>query len=328
MTKAWLIAGLISTVILIGLVSCQRNSSPPLKPLVIATYYGDQSSLLFVAQAKGYFAEEGLEVTLKKSESGATAVDEVTRGTADLATAADFVFVKKEPQSPGMRIFSSISRSTSIKLYCRSDRQINEPSRLAGKRVALPKETAAEYFFETFCEDNRIAPTKVQILDTPPSRLLDRLPQGDADCVAVWNPIGQKIKATLGPQVTFMPLQGEQSFYFLLIGSERLSRERRLELEHLHKALRRAEAFMHESPGEAEALAAGGIGMHQADLHLLLQDTIVHLDLSRGLMLILEGQSAWLRRKSHSSGRMPNYLQLMDLQPLQKAYPEAVTIIH
>ena len=66
-----------------------QPASPP-EPMTIAanTHYAG-TGLVFIAQVKGYFVYEGLNVTLQPYTTGKDALDAALEGRAELATAAD-----------------------------------------------------------------------------------------------------------------------------------------------------------------------------------------------------------------------------------------------
>lgn len=49
--------------------------------------------MLHIAAAKGYFAEEGLDVTIVPAIHGKAAMEHLRQDTADLATASEVVFL-------------------------------------------------------------------------------------------------------------------------------------------------------------------------------------------------------------------------------------------
>src|SRR5262245_42912352 len=90
---------MIGVLILVALLAASyawRARTPPAQPagppepITVAantTYVG--TGLVFIAQMKGYFENEGLNVVLQPHRTGKSALDAALEGRADLATVAD-----------------------------------------------------------------------------------------------------------------------------------------------------------------------------------------------------------------------------------------------
>src|SRR5260221_2962428 len=62
-------------------------------PLSIALSTTPHAALLYIAAAKGYFADEGLDVTIKPVSHGKAALDLLAQKKVDLASASEVPFV-------------------------------------------------------------------------------------------------------------------------------------------------------------------------------------------------------------------------------------------
>ncbi|MGH2524338.1 MAG: ABC transporter substrate-binding protein, partial [Anaerolineales bacterium] len=82
----------------------------PIEPVTLATdttYAG--SALVFVAQAQGYFAGEGLGVTIQPYTAGKFALAAVLEGQANLATVADIPIMFAATNGRPVAIVATIS---------------------------------------------------------------------------------------------------------------------------------------------------------------------------------------------------------------------------
>jgi len=84
-----------ATLFIFPFISFACSPQPPAarENLVLGVYTGDFSSLIWVAESRGYFREAGLDVTLKEFDTGAVAAKAMLRGEVEVATGADFVAV-------------------------------------------------------------------------------------------------------------------------------------------------------------------------------------------------------------------------------------------
>jgi NitT/TauT family transport system substrate-binding protein len=108
----------------------------PVQKLRIALPLVPHAALLHIAAAKGYFTEEGLDVTLALTSHGKAALDLVTQGQADLAAAAEVPFVISVLKGEPLAIVATVvSVSNVAEVVARRDR--------GARRSASPSAPAA-----------------------------------------------------------------------------------------------------------------------------------------------------------------------------------------
>ena len=108
-------AALAAILLGLGYLSTQgppptRNS--PAEKLRIAVSMTPHSALLFIAAAKGFFAEEGIEVTMIPTIHGKAAIELVVQGKADVGAAAEVVFVLSAIKGEGLGIAANMFSSS------------------------------------------------------------------------------------------------------------------------------------------------------------------------------------------------------------------------
>ncbi len=121
----------------------------PAKPdqIVFAGTHANIAGLRYVADARGLFEKNGLLVTMKNYQSGPLSLKELESGAADVATLADFPFVADSFKTGNLRIVGTLARGGGMQIIARRDSGIEKPADLAGRRVAVPKGTIAQFFF-------------------------------------------------------------------------------------------------------------------------------------------------------------------------------------
>ena len=97
---------ILLTVLTANILACGQSTSQ-LEPVTVAAYAGDVGTLVFLAQEQGYFADNGLEVTIREYEAGKLAADALLAGEVDIATAADFVLVSNSFDNDDLRVLSN-----------------------------------------------------------------------------------------------------------------------------------------------------------------------------------------------------------------------------
>jgi ABC-type nitrate/sulfonate/bicarbonate transport system substrate-binding protein len=128
-----------------------QPADPP-EPMTIAAntrYVG--TSLVFVAHVKGYFANEGLNVTVQPYTTGKSALDATLERRADLATVADipimFAVTKGQPVSIVATI-AMVERDPGI--IGRKDKGVLTLANLNGKRIGVTLGTSGHFVLDAF----------------------------------------------------------------------------------------------------------------------------------------------------------------------------------
>jgi len=213
------ISVLCITALLIA--GCSRKESGkytgPVERITLAAYAGSYGFIPFVAQDKGFYKENGLEVTLIEYDFGLKAADALIESKADIATAADFVLVSYGFDHTDLRTIGSIARSLTDEIVARRDRGIDRPLDLKGKRIGVSPKTKAEYFLARFLMFNGIDYKDINAVHLPPSRIVEAISKGEIDAVSVWEPFAGEIKKRLGSNTISWPAQSDQAFYYLLL---------------------------------------------------------------------------------------------------------------
>ena len=187
------------------------------QPVTIAAYGGDTGLLVYVAQDRKYFAENGLNVTIQDYEAGKLAVDALIAGKADVATAADFVFVTQKFNHPDLVTIGTIATGDVMGFVARRDRGIENYKDLKGKRIGVTRKSSGEFNLGLFLLSRGLLLKDVEIVDLNPCEIVKAMVEGRIDAAETWEPHIYEIKAALGDRALVLPNQLDHHFYFLLI---------------------------------------------------------------------------------------------------------------
>ena len=160
----------------------------PVAKITLATYYGLESALIYVAEDLGYFEENGLNVTLKEYPSGKQCADALIAGEADISTSADFVLVSNSFNYTDLRVLGAVASCDNVDLVARKDRDINQLSDLKGKKIGVLRKSVAEFFLGTLSVLNDFSIDDIEIVDLTPPKNVEAISNGEIDAALVWNP--------------------------------------------------------------------------------------------------------------------------------------------
>ena len=131
------------TIVLTCLPGCNRKDEQRTQrqrgQITIAVSPWPASAAIFVANEKGHFRDEGLDVVLQSHASGHLALDAVLTGKADFATAAETPIARAAINGKPLAITATLSTvDRAMLVIARRDRNIKGPDDLKGKKVATP----------------------------------------------------------------------------------------------------------------------------------------------------------------------------------------------
>jgi ABC-type nitrate/sulfonate/bicarbonate transport system substrate-binding protein len=310
--------------------SCQQKVKPPVEKITIAFPLIPSAALLIVANEKGYYLEEGLEVAQHVTHYGKDAVDAMMAGTADFAYSAETPFVFTVLKDDGILVVTKTMQSTkNIAIIALRDRGVDSPADLKGKRVGFLSGTVAQYFLDTFLTVRGIPRGSIRTVHLAPDAMENALRAGKVDAVAVWQPFILALGKTFGTgAVTFF----DESIYTwtsVVTARKKFVAERPDAVRKLLRALLKAEAFIGANPAETLDIVARATGMNRKNVEISMEFLDFRIGLDQSFLNNLESQARWaIRNRLSDRTEVPNFLDFFYLDGLKAVKPDAVTVNH
>lgn len=312
------------------LSGCQpKNQTGPPEKITIAITKNINPALVKIADAKGFFREERLDVTLQPHSFGKAALQSLLDGKADMATAADTPIMFATMKGAGLSILATIVTSTKDEaIIARKDRGIASASDLKGRRVGVTLGTAGDYFLDSYLVLNALSRKDVVIVDMKPEEMTEALTQGKVDAVSVWQPHISNLRKELGERGIVLHSDNVYTETFDVVSMQALTRQRPEAIRRFLRALVKAESFVASNPGESQRIMAEFSGMDGKLLSGIWNDFQFNLTLSQSLLFTLENQARWSIKNSLTDRRnLPDFLDALYVDGLKSVKPEAVRII-
>jgi NitT/TauT family transport system substrate-binding protein len=307
-----------------------QPAGPP-TPMTIAAnirYVG--TGLVFIAHVKGYFAHEGLHITLRPYITGKDALDAVLEGRAELATVADipimFAVMKGHPVSIVATI-STVEKDPGV--IGRKDKGILTPANLNGKRIGVTLGTSGHFMLDALLIRQKLSTDDVTLHDLQPQELADALLQGNVDAVATWEPYLGALRTQLGANGMIFYSEGIYELPFNIAGTRDYVVSHPEMIKKLVRALVRAERLCRDEPDAARQIIASAINVSRENLQEVWPSYRFNVTLDQSLLLTLEDETRWaIKNELTDRTNIPNYLDHFYLDALEAVMPAAVTVIH
>ncbi|MFD2183790.1 ABC transporter substrate-binding protein [Rhodoplanes azumiensis] len=160
------------------------SAETKLKMVLNWKYQGPQG-FFFVAEDKGYFKAEGLDVTIDQGDGSAAAVPKVASGAYDIGFGdlnALIEFAAKKPEEAPVAVYVMFNRPP-FTVAVKADSPIKTPKDFEGKTLGGAANDGALKLFPALCKSAKIDCTKVNITNMAPNLREQMLMRGQVDGV-------------------------------------------------------------------------------------------------------------------------------------------------
>ena len=147
-------------------------------------YEGPQG-MFFLAQDRGYFKQEGLDVTFDQGNGSGAAVPQVANGAYDMGFGdinALIELAAKKPDEAPVGVFMLYNRPP-FTVAVKADSPIKTPADFVGRKLGGPASDGALKLFPALCATANIDCGKVEIVNMQPNLREQMLMQGQVDGV-------------------------------------------------------------------------------------------------------------------------------------------------
>lgn len=322
-----------SLVLLLLAVGCKQRDEPaspgkPVAPIAVTICHGSVTDILpRIALDQGYFAEEGLSVTLKDLD-GKQAFDGMLKGECNFAVSGAPPIVLADPKITPFAILATLlSDDDSARIIARRDRGIATPQDLKGKRIGVKKGVVGHLFLDLFMMKHGLAQNEVQQVFIDSDKLQPALVNGEIDGFSMTNKIVNATARTLGDQGVVFAEPGLNTIKAILTTRLDLPLNQQAAPRAL-KALVRAEQYAKNEPAAAKGLVAKAATLPGRELEEIWSRATIEVALAAPLFVHLEDQCRWQMERGGSLGpaSMPNYLDLVFPEYLRGIKPDAVSV--
>ena len=322
----------VALILSVLLFACDRTDHEPAGPpekVTIAYSATSDAVLAEVAQVKGYFLQEGLDVTALLHPYGKPALEDVVAGKADFATVAETPVIFAIMGGKKIAFIATIQTSnTSSAVLARRDKGILTLGDLKGRKIAATLGTTSDFFLDAILAVNRISRQDVEVVDLQAQEMADALMHGDIDAVSTFSTYTAMTREKLGDSAIIFQDKDIYRWTFNVVGRQEFIDKNPDTVKKILRALVKAEEFVRENPVEAQQIVADFCEIEIGVVRDLWDDYSFAATLDQALLLSLEDESRWAINSGLTEARkIPNYLGYIYLDGLKSVKPQAVSIL-
>lgn len=310
----------------------QKYSGPIEKITIALPLAGTElNTLTFVAEDMGYFKDQGLEVLIKDVPSSVAGEKEVIEGGADIAGVGDYTFVINSFREKTLKIIAEVDKNDYIVVAARKDKGIINPSDVKGKKIVIIPKTISEIFLHRFLIENQISDKDIQIIPVNSGdELISAIVDNNADVFVSNLPQLYDVNKALKGGMTILYDNKNSPFFWLLIATDETLIKRPLVVQRFLRALVSAESLVRENKQEAQTILKKRFPDKEQDyFDLVWPKHSFEVTLGQSLLITMEDEARFaIANKLTDKTVVPNYLNYIYFDALEKVKPEAITIVH
>ena len=226
---------------------------------------GGDKAPAYVGVAKGYFAAEGLDVTIQNGRGSADAITKVATGAADFGTGGIGALMEAAAQTPvPVKAILSVYTMQPDALFTVQGSPVKSLKDVVGHTVATATFSSSNTLWPVVLQENHIDVGAVKLLKVDPGTLAPMLASGQVDATINWvtvAPVTESVLKQAGKSLAIIPWSdfGLDGYGLSVFASEKAIKEKPDVVARFARAMLKATAFSVANPdaaGEAVHAAA------------------------------------------------------------------------
>jgi len=184
--KLWTVLAAAAAAVIFGCLAPAQAAEPVRIKFILNWKWQGPQAWFFVAQDKGWFKDEGVEVQFDQGSGSAAAVTRVAGGAYDAGFGDINALIRFKAEHPenGMKAVYMLYNKPPFVIVSLKSKGIREPRDLEGKVLGASANDAAYKLFPAFANITGIDTSKIEWQHMKPSLRQQMLVRGDVDAIA------------------------------------------------------------------------------------------------------------------------------------------------
>ena len=320
---------LVLAIVGISIISQQKgNFSGSVEEITLGAPALETNALVYVAEDQGYFKKNGLNVTLKKYDSGGAAVPGLLKNETDLALASEFVVVNTIFKKGEVRTLGSIDKFENMFVVARKDRGIEKITDLRNRTIGVPEGTIADFYLGRYLNLHNMKLSDVTFVNIRPDHSAEALAAGNVDAVVTWHPYLDRISDRYADQLVVWPIQSSQLTYWNVVSRTDLADSHQDTIDRFLRSITQASEFTTNQPQETKKIVQNELNYTDEYMTVIWPDHQFALSLDQSLILAMEDEGRWMIENNLTSEKtIPDFRGYIYTKGLEEVKPESVNII-
>lgn len=247
---------------------------------------------MYVADAKGLWKEEGLEVDVTYFDSGRKALDALLANNAEVMSVSETPPLRAFLSGSEIKIVATVGEHREAKMTVRTEK-IRRAENLKGKRIGTVSGTNSDYYMYRWLEQNNISQNEVEIIQLDAAALSQAFVQGDIDAMFAWEPYNYNAASKLPNLAESWSTEIYSGRHTVVMNNDYASQKPEV-AESLIKGFIRAQEYIKNNPEEAKRILMDRTKISEDTLNGLWEEYIYKVQLDDGFLDIIQDQASWI----------------------------------
>lgn len=313
----------------------EEESSTPERLEVGITPFLDEAAT-FVAKEKGFFAEEGLRVELRRNEAGKHSIKQLADDQIDIAHVAEtplsYAFLDPTYLPGGkaedVLVFADLMYTNVIqKVIARADMGIEKPGDIKNRKVGFYQGTQSDYHLSSFLLENQLSVEEINQQSLPPLQQLEAFRNGEIVAMVNWEPHATQALMEMPDKAHELRTQLTYSTLWLATAKDQFLENHPQVVKSYLKALRKAQKWIKANEEPAKEIVAYHTDSNVEVLDEIWDEIAYDLSLSERMLFLLDEQARWMYEENKIDDQTFDFAEKVKFEPMEEVYPEGITII-
>lgn len=325
--KTYFLFPLLVFILFLVYISLSGNKKPD-EEITIAVAKQPAFALMYVADKKGFFKDEGITVKFRKYILGRDALQDVVEEKADLATVFDIPTLNQINKGTDLAILTTLHNSSKNHVIASLKTSgIQKPSDLRGRRVAMTKGVSTEFFLYSFLTTEGIALSEVNTVSIEPDRLIESMENSTIDAAVLFNPYIYNLRKKYPEDKTTFFYSDAYTEMSVLTGKRLFIDQNQDKIRKVLRALLKAERFIKENKDQSIRLVDESLDNYdRAGVRSTWDIFDFSLTLNNKLLVMMEREARFFTNTGIYKADPPYLRKYILTDYLKEVKPDGVTI--
>lgn len=278
------------------------------------------SMIAIIADKKGFFEKEGLDIRSNYVQTGKIAMDAIVSGDLDFGVIVDtnIAFVEFQ-EGADIQVIAAIAEKYDDAIVARRDLGIENPKDLEGKTLAILPGTTSHRFADLFVDFYGLDRSKIKFVNLSPPSIQAGILNGSIPAGSVWQPFRYNVEQALGDRAVQFNDRAIYKAYSLIAVRRPFSEEHAKEIEAFLRALIAAEDFIRSNVDEAIGILSEELRMAPEVLRAIWDEYDLRVQLDTRMVQVFTEEGEWIKRsqKGFESKQVPSYNRILESKFLE-----------
>ena len=257
---------------------------------------------VYVADAKGFWQDEGIDVQVTYFDSGRKALDALLSDNADVMSVSETPPLRAYLAGSKINTIATVGEHREGKMTVRTDR-ITNPEDVKGKKIGTVAGTNSDYYMYRWLETQNIGLDEVEIIPLDATALSQAFVQGSIDVMFAWEPHNYNAVSKIPDLAESWPTEQYSGRHTIEMNTVYLQDNGDV-AESIIRGFIKAEEFIENNPEEAKQIVIERTSMSREALDGLWDEYMYKVQLDDEFLSILNGQTSWINENSDNTANL------------------------